>query len=388
MVDFQYPYFLSFVHMFCNSLGTQYVFWRIKRDDKLQTESKMQKWLGHLVRKDLDKTGNWYIRWFSLIFSLNIAIGNVSLQHVSVNFNQVMRSLVPFFTILMGLTVGKTFTARRILSVIPLIVGVAMACFGDMTYDTLGFIYTLSCVLLAALKAVVAGEMLTGSLKLHPVDLLGHLAPLAMIQCICMSVITGEVYEILKRPELYLTDLRPMMVVMFSGICSFSLNITSLMTNKLTSPLTLTIAGNVKQVMMIAISTVIFATPITPLNGLGIVVVLIGSAIYSFVSLQEKKSSQSEASTKQQYALNGAKKDDTKNSVFDAIDDIDIGDVESIEEIEIGGGCDTSPHNLTSRSTSSQEGVRATKLVMSHTYGSYESDIDEEQPLSRISERQ
>jgi hypothetical protein len=209
-----------FVRQLCNSLGTQYVFWRIKQDDKLGTESSIQKWLGYLVRKDLDKTGKWSIRWFSFIFSLNIAIGNVSLRYVSVNFNQVMRSLVPFFTIIMGLSVGKMFTIRRIVSVIPIILGVAMACFGDMTYTTLGFIYTLSCVILAALKAVIAGEMLTGPLKLHPVDLLGHLAPLAMVQCLSMSLVTGELYGILSHPQLFLTDLRPLLVVAFGGICS------------------------------------------------------------------------------------------------------------------------------------------------------------------------
>jgi hypothetical protein len=131
-----------------------------------------------------------------------------------------MRSLVPFFTIVMGILAGKKFTTQRLVSVVPVIIGVAMACFGDMTYTSLGFIYTLSCVILAALKAVVAGEILTGSIKLHPVDLLGHLAPLAAMQCLSMSIAKGEVYEILGRPELYLTDARPILVVLLSGICS------------------------------------------------------------------------------------------------------------------------------------------------------------------------
>jgi len=273
----------------CVSLGSEYVFWRIKQDDRLGSKSIVQKCLGHRVKKNIDEAGRKYIRLFSVVFSFNIAVGNVSLSLVSVNFNQVMRSLVPVFTILMGITVGRRFTWQRVMAVTPIVVGVAMTCYGDMTYTKIGFFYTIVAVIIAALKATVASEIMTGSLKLHPVDLLCRLAPLAMMQCISISFVTGEVNAILKQSKSSLLGVETMMVVLLSGMFSFLLNITSLMTNKLTSPLTLTIAGNVKQVMMIVISTIIFSTPISPLNGIGIVVVLIGSSIYSFVSLKERR---------------------------------------------------------------------------------------------------
>lgn len=283
--------------MFCNSIGASIVFWSIARDharikgDASATPGKLTQLLGQIHRKELDLAGKRSIWAFSIIFSLNIAIGNVSLRHVSVNFNQVMRSLVPAITIAMGLALGKKISAKRQISVLPVIVGVAMACFGDMTYTWLGFVYTVSCVLLAALKVVASGEMLSGSLKLHPVDLLGHMAPLAMMQCLFLSIMTGEVSEILARWNTDLSplvDYYPLTVVLLSGIFSFSLNICSLMANKLTSPLTLCITANVKQVLMIALSTIIFATPISLLNGMGIVIVLLGSARYSYVSVLEK----------------------------------------------------------------------------------------------------
>lgn len=286
-VDFHYPYFLSFIHMVCNSMGSALVFRSIEHDAEKGSVGLFQSLLGKVTRKNLDEKGRKTILAFSVIFSLNIAIGNVSLRHVSVNFNQVMRSLVPAITIAMGLCLGKEISKTRIIAVIPVVIGVAMATFGDNVFSALGFFYTVLCILLASLKVVASGEILTGPLKLHPVDLLGYMAPLAMIQCIVLSFISGEIGEIFSRDDLY-DSFYPAAVVLSSGICSFSLNISSLMANKLTSPLTLCIAANVKQVMMIAISTIIFATPISALNGAGIIVVLLGSARYSYVSMVEK----------------------------------------------------------------------------------------------------
>mmetsp|Transcript_54998 Transcript_54998/g.133572 ORF Transcript_54998/g.133572 Transcript_54998/m.133572 type:complete len:372 (-) Transcript_54998:64-1179(-) len=290
-VDFHYPYMLSAIHMVCNSIGSQVVFWSLHQDSQSGQVGIFQKLLGNVTRKDLDAPGKRSILAFSVVFSLNIAIGNVSLRHVSVNFNQVMRSLVPAITIAMGLCLGHATSKKKILAVVPVIMGVAMAVWGDMTFTPLGFFYTNLCIFLAALKVVASGELLTGSLKLHPVDLLGHMAPLAMVQCIILSFLTGEINSIASRPELF-GNYYPTAVVMFSGVLSFSLNICSLMANKLTSPLTLCIAANVKQVLLILVSTIIFATPIAPLNALGIVVVLIGSARYSYVSVLEKQAKQ------------------------------------------------------------------------------------------------
>mmetsp|Transcript_17648 Transcript_17648/g.29972 ORF Transcript_17648/g.29972 Transcript_17648/m.29972 type:complete len:363 (-) Transcript_17648:576-1664(-) len=296
LVDFKYPFFLSFVHMACNAAGSIMLFRSIEIDNRRlngvnASPGIIQRTLGKITRKELDRRGKNLIMAFSLIFTLNIAIGNLSLRYVSVNFNQVMRSLVPAITIAMGLVLGKQTSMKRQIAVMPVVIGVAMACFGDMSYKPIGFFYTVCCVMFAALKVVASGEMLTGSMKLHPVDLLGHMAPLAMVQCLVFSALTGEVAEIALRWEKEFdpsVNWLPFSVVLFSGICSFSLNIASLMANKLTSPLTLCIAANVKQVLMIAVSTVVFDVEITPLNGAGIVVVLLGSGRYSYVCVLEK----------------------------------------------------------------------------------------------------
>jgi hypothetical protein len=141
----------------------------------------------------------------------------------------------------------KAYSAERKYAVIPIVLGVALAFYGDMSFTAIGVFYTAACVLLAALKAVVGGELLSGDLKLHEMDLLLKMCPLAFLWIGMASVLTGEAYAISLRWEEILMSSAPM-VVMLTGVLSFFLNVSSFIANKVTSPLTLCISANVKQV--------------------------------------------------------------------------------------------------------------------------------------------
>lgn len=58
-------------------------------------------------------------------------------------------------------------------------------------YTTMGVVWTALCVVLAALKAVVGGELLQGDLKLAEMDLLHKMCPLAFIQLGAIAVFNG-----------------------------------------------------------------------------------------------------------------------------------------------------------------------------------------------------
>jgi len=282
-VDFHYPNTLSAVHMLVNGIGANVAM------HAMDMESK-----------EVDSKGKKILVAFSVIFAANISVGNASINLVSLTFNQVMRSMVPAVLMLIAWAAqGKRFSAQKIKSVVPIILGVALATYGDMRFSMLGFFMTCLCVVFAALKAIAAGSMLTGDYKLGAFDLLSRMAPLSFLWMSLAAVATGEVSDIMAR----WSELRgtwALQVVLFSAAISFTLNITSFMANKSTSALTLAIASNVKQVSLIVMATFIFVTPVSPANATGILVVFLGSGFYTKVTLDEKERAKEEATRPQE----------------------------------------------------------------------------------------
>ncbi|KAF9403897.1 UAA transporter [Podila epigama] len=268
---FSFPWTLTGIHTLCSGFG-----------------ALTMAHLGYFTPAQLGERENMVMLMFSFLYTLNIAISNVSLNVVSVPFHQVIRAMTPVFTIAISiLFLGKRYSFLTYLSLLPLLLGVYMATVGDYSYTAMGFFLTVLGTVLAAVKTVVTNRIQVGRLQLHPLDLLLRMSPLAFVQTVIFSWMKGELDEVISFCK---TDMSIQLILalLVNGIIAFFLNYVSFTANKKTSALTMTVAANVKQVLSIVVAVTVFNTTIGFLNGLGIVMTLIGGACYSYVDLREK----------------------------------------------------------------------------------------------------
>ena len=208
---------------------------------------------------------------------------------VSVPFHQTMRSACPIVTVLIyRLHYARTYPTATYLSLIPIIGGVALATYGDYYFTAMGFLFTILGIVLASLKTIVTNRLMTGSLALTPLELLFRMSPLAAAQSLVFAVLTGETKAFLAYvAEGHLTPTYSFALI-GNGVLAFSLNVASFYTNRVAGALTITVCANLKQCLTVLLGILVFQVKVGVLNGYGMIISLLGAAVYSKVELNSK----------------------------------------------------------------------------------------------------
>lgn len=270
---FAFPWLLTALHTSFASLGCYILMLR-----------------GYMKLTRLSTQENLTLVAFSVLFTVNIAISNVSLAMVSVPFHQIARSTCPVVTILIyRWFYGRSYATATYLALIPIVAGVGLSTYGDYYFSVLGASLTFLGVGLASIKTVATNRLLTGNLKLPALELLMRMSPLAAIQSILYAYLTGELGQFVTfvaedhlSPSLGLA-------LLGNGVLAFVLNVTSFQTNKLAGALTLSVCGNLKQCLTVLLGVVLFNVHVGLLNGAGMLITLVGAACYSKVELDSKR---------------------------------------------------------------------------------------------------
>lgn len=269
---FAYPWLLTAIHAGAASIGC----WILELR-------------GVVTRTELARRDESVLLAFSVLFTINIAVSNVSLAMVSIPFHQIMRSTCPVFTVLIyRVRYKRTYSQKTYLSLIPVVCGVGLATYGDYYFTPAGFVLTSLGVVLASAKTVATNRIMTGPLALSPVESLLRMSPLACGQALVCALLSGEFGRITSGWTEFGVDMPMALALAGNGALAFALNIASFSTNRQTGALTMTVCGNVKQSLTVLLGITLFGVKVGVANGVGMLVALVGAAYYSAVELGSK----------------------------------------------------------------------------------------------------
>lgn len=246
------------------------------------------------------------------IFSVCVAMGNLSLKYIYPSFNQMLSSVSPLVTVLVSVFLrGKRYNCWTWVSM-PVICGGLLLCGQqEVNYNALGVALVVGATILRALKSVMQEKMLDPSERyLDSVTLTYYMAPWAGCFLVTMSLAFEGVEPLamlLTAPGLGVgeTDVWSDQAVIpdsagtdagklrrdsglgtllallaISGLNACLVNISGNMVTAHLGAVTLQILGNVKSCLAIVVSAAIFQNPVAPSQAAGVVVCLFGVWVY------------------------------------------------------------------------------------------------------------
>mmetsp|Transcript_3945 Transcript_3945/g.5830 ORF Transcript_3945/g.5830 Transcript_3945/m.5830 type:complete len:253 (-) Transcript_3945:51-809(-) len=236
-------------------------------------------------------SSQWFtLLMFTILFGINIAFGNLSLHIVDIPFSQVVRATSPLWNALLTTVLLNEYTPLSIwASLVPVVMGVICMAYGDFTFSYLSLVVIIIGIIIANLKSIASNKYIKG-FQLHPIQFLAIVCPMGFLVLLIISFFNGEWDTFISTtlPEMKASD---WVFCVFTGLTAFSLNIANIIALVSTSPLTLSVVGNLKQITTIGLSFVLFdqQPTLTQLTGIGLAI--IGLFAYTFVkhTINEKR---------------------------------------------------------------------------------------------------
>jgi len=221
----------------------------------------------------------------SLIFIGMIVFNNLCLLYVEVSFYQVARALTIIFNVIFTYYLLNTTTSwPAIRACLVVVFGFIVGSGGEANFTWLGVIYGVTSSVFVALYSIYVKKALPSVDRDHW-RLMMYNTVISLVLLIPVMIISRE-HQIIMGHEAS-KSLAFWITMVITGIFGFLINIAIFLQISLTSPLTHNLSGTAKACVQTLISVAIFQNEITPLNAVGIFLVIAGSFLYSHVRYQE-----------------------------------------------------------------------------------------------------
>ncbi|KAK0167083.1 hypothetical protein PV327_004526 [Microctonus hyperodae] len=215
--------------------------------------------------------------WTAMTFCGFVVLTNLSLAHNTVGTYQVAKMLTtPCVIMIQMIFYKKYFSIAVKLTLIPIILGVIINFYYDIQFNVAGTVYAILGVLVTSLYQVWINSK-QKELQMDPMQLLYYQAPLSAGLLFIIVPFFEPVGNIIAR-EWSSTDI---IMVLFSSIVAFFVNLTSYWIIGKTSPLTYNMVGHCKFCLLLVGGSIIFHESLALNQAIGITLTLGGIISYA-----------------------------------------------------------------------------------------------------------
>jgi solute carrier family 35 protein E1 len=198
----------------------------------------------------------------------------------------------PFFSVLLsGMFLGDTPTVPILLSLFPIVGGVAMASISEATFDWNGFLAAMGSNVTFQSRNVLSKKFMGGKNKMDNINLFSIITFISFFLLAPVAVLReGVKFTPSAMHSLGIANVNAIMQkAVVTGLCFHAYQQVSYMILQRVSPVTHSIGNCVKRVVVIVASVIVFQNPMSRQNMLGTALALAGVFIYSQVKRQQTK---------------------------------------------------------------------------------------------------
>ncbi|KAL9252955.1 Phosphoenolpyruvate/phosphate translocator 2, chloroplastic-like protein [Drosera capensis] len=222
----------------------------------------------------------------AVVHTLGNLFTNMSLGKVAVSFTHTIKAMEPFFSVILSaMFLGEMPTPWVVLSLLPIVGGVALASMTEASFNWAGFTSAMASNLtnqsrnVFSKKFMVKKEESLDNITLFSIITIMSfflLAPAAIFMEGVKFTPTYLEAAGLNVKQVYTRSL-------LAALCFHAYQQVSYMILQRVSPVTHSVGNCVKRVVVIVSSVIFFQTPVSPINSLGTGIALAGVFLYSRV---------------------------------------------------------------------------------------------------------
>jgi len=202
-------------------------------------------------------------------------MSHFSILKVQVSYTHTVKATMPIFTVILSrIILGTQYSCRVYLSLVPIVLGVALASLTEISFDPAGLLSALSATCGFALTAIYSRQLMRDS-GIHHMYLLFKLGQIAALMFLPIWILVDSTRIYSK------INWGIFLLLCINGSLHWVQNVVAFSLYKLVSPLTYAVANVTKRIAVIIVSLTLLQNPVTMTNVFGMVMAVTGVFIYS-----------------------------------------------------------------------------------------------------------